>query len=316
MPPLDAFTTPGNWYKGNLHTHTSNSDGKLTPEQVADWYRKRGYDFLSMTDHLVYTDGSALSADEFLVIDGIEFHGRDPAVGGEYHVVGLGSGIERALAGWSEGDSAQQTIDLIVEAGCMAILAHPYGLGQTAHDLLSLRGFLGLEIFNSMFNWMAKGLSVVHWDNLLDAGQRLWGLAVDDSHWNVEDAGEGWIMVKAAALTEEDILNAVRAGQFYATRGPEIVDLRMEDNTLEVVCSPVVEINFTCNRYWGRRVRASEGATLNEASFTLRGGVTYVRVECIDERSRQAWSNPLYIELGSQLQQVEQVTIGCGSEKR
>ena len=39
------------WFKGNLHTHTTDSDGQMSPDDCAALYRGRGYDFLSLTDH-------------------------------------------------------------------------------------------------------------------------------------------------------------------------------------------------------------------------------------------------------------------------
>ena len=36
----------GRWYKGNTHTHTLNSDGDSTPDDVVRWYREHGYQFL------------------------------------------------------------------------------------------------------------------------------------------------------------------------------------------------------------------------------------------------------------------------------
>ncbi|MEQ1923708.1 MAG: hypothetical protein ABL952_14475, partial [Pyrinomonadaceae bacterium] len=39
------------WYKGNTHTHTLNSDGESSPEDVVKWYRDAGYNFLFVTDH-------------------------------------------------------------------------------------------------------------------------------------------------------------------------------------------------------------------------------------------------------------------------
>ncbi len=68
------------------------------------------------------------------------------------------------------------------DRSCIAILAHPYGLGQTAQDLLRLEGVTALEIFNATFNWMAKGLSTVHWYGLLNRGRCWRGLTVDDAH--------------------------------------------------------------------------------------------------------------------------------------
>ena len=39
------------WYKGNIHTHTTESDGDADPEKVVGWYRRHGYDFLVLSDH-------------------------------------------------------------------------------------------------------------------------------------------------------------------------------------------------------------------------------------------------------------------------
>ena len=57
-----SFEVPdwaGRWYKGNTHTHTTESDGDSPPEYVARWYRDHGYDFLVLSDHNVFTDPAA-----------------------------------------------------------------------------------------------------------------------------------------------------------------------------------------------------------------------------------------------------------------
>jgi hypothetical protein len=41
------------WYKGNTHAHSVWSDGSHLPEQVVDWYKQHGYQFLVLTDHNV-----------------------------------------------------------------------------------------------------------------------------------------------------------------------------------------------------------------------------------------------------------------------
>ncbi|MCA9214688.1 MAG: DUF3472 domain-containing protein [Planctomycetales bacterium] len=45
------------WWKGNLHTHSLWSDGNDFPEMIADWYRKRGYHFLALSDHNILGEG-------------------------------------------------------------------------------------------------------------------------------------------------------------------------------------------------------------------------------------------------------------------
>ena len=68
-------------YKGNLHTHTLNSDGDSTPDEVVRWYREHGYDFLVLTDHNFVTEVDGLNAvqgapGKFLVVRGEEVTSR------------------------------------------------------------------------------------------------------------------------------------------------------------------------------------------------------------------------------------------------
>ena len=46
-----AFTAPGRFWRGNLHTHSTRSDGVLSPQEVCRRYPDEGYDFLALTDH-------------------------------------------------------------------------------------------------------------------------------------------------------------------------------------------------------------------------------------------------------------------------
>lgn len=46
------------YWKGNLHTHSFWSDGDDFPEMIADWYRRHGYHFLTLSDHNVLSEGS------------------------------------------------------------------------------------------------------------------------------------------------------------------------------------------------------------------------------------------------------------------
>lgn len=59
-------------YKANLHTHTTDSDGRLTPEEAVAHYKKHGYSILAITDHLYMRDRSSLNTEDFVVISGYE----------------------------------------------------------------------------------------------------------------------------------------------------------------------------------------------------------------------------------------------------
>ena len=72
----DFFKNKGNWYKGNLHTHTTHSDGDLSPKEMAARYRDKGYDFLAITDHDRCPEGTEwerwLATVPLLLIPGVE----------------------------------------------------------------------------------------------------------------------------------------------------------------------------------------------------------------------------------------------------
>src|SRR5687767_4903986 len=107
------------WYKGNTHTHTLNSDGDSTPDEVVRWYREHGYQFLVLTDHNYLTSVDGLNAlhgadERFLVIPGEEVTDRfgDKPI----HVNGLN--LEKLVApqgGTSVADTIQRDVDAIVE---------------------------------------------------------------------------------------------------------------------------------------------------------------------------------------------------------
>jgi hypothetical protein len=194
----------------------------------------------------------------------------------------------------------QEAIDRLTEAGGLVSLAHPYWLGQMSKDLMALKGFFGLEIDNGGCDLEeAKGYSVVHGDDLLADHRRLGGLAVDDAHWTngTQQAGMGWVWVKAPALEPGAILLAREQGCYYASCGPEIHDVYLDrgGKRVHVRCSPSVAADFVGSGRWSHRKWAAPGETLAEASHRLKGCQQYMRVACRDGASRWPWSNPLFL---------------------
>lgn len=294
----NPFQVPGNWYKGNLHTHTTASDGTYTAEAHIRGYREKGYHFLAITDHAVaVTDFERPASGDFLVLSGMEVDARDAESGRNYHfVVPEAKALAPRWSPLSEEMSPQEVLDAIREGGGLAILAHPYWSGLTLTDMLAVEGYIGLEVFNTVCERMTgRGSSGVHWDDLLEAGRTPMGFATDDAHCNrtyMSEVFQGWIMVKALCLEEESILESIRRGRFYSSSGPTIGNVEIEDGVVRVSSSPVVTINFICDHTLGKQICATYGDTLAEGEYALRGRETYVRVECIDWLGRTAWSNP------------------------
>jgi len=287
------FAAPGNWYRGNLHLHTTASDGRRTPRAAAAWYRAHGYDFVAVTDHDALIPVAGLAQPGFLVLPGMEVHPGRTELGEPYHVVAVGLRREAAVARESD---VQQAIDALRDAGAFVWLAHPHWLGLTLLELARLRGYAGLEVYNTTCARFAKGLGAAQWDDLLARGRLLWGLAVDDTHWEGRDWGRGWVMVKATELTPEAIVEALAAGRFYATQGPEIYEVTVASQELYVRCSPVQSITCVSLAGWGSYALApARGPLLTEARFPLRHERVYLRVECSDSRGRTAWSQPVML---------------------
>lgn len=103
-------------------------------------------------------------------------------------------------------------------------------------------------------------------------------------------------MVKAAELTQSAIMEALSAGRFYASQGPEIHDLQGSSTEVHIRCSPVARINaVSLNGSGGRQVATSPDQLVTEASISLNSPSRYVRVEITDLQGRSAWAQPIRI---------------------
>lgn len=285
----NMWNDKGIWLKGNTHTHTISSDGKCTPGELALEYKRHGYDFVFLTDHDKRTMPEK-TIEKPLLIPAEEvacsFKGYD------YHFVCLGLKKE-----WTAGScrSPMQVLARARREKAFIVQAHPYWCGAPSHKCVYQGGLTcpGVEVYNKVCDRMiAKGYSSVHWDDLLDAGHRILGFAVDDTHLHSDIAG-GWIMVKARSCAPDAILTAIRNGNFYSSQGPEIKSIVIRGREIKLVCSPVTRINFITNRAGGSSICAVT-PKLTEAVWTVSKGNTYARIELVGASGKIAWSNPIY----------------------
>ena len=299
---VNPFREEGRWFKGNVHTHSTASDGTRTPEQLVEIYSDAGYDFLSITDHSVVTDVEGLGDPSFLLIPGEEMcigrtHANQP-----YHLVALGIQETLPFRDFDRDLNPQLVIDHVNDAGGIAILAHPYWSGLNHRDMMEIDGYHGVEIYNTGCDFERNtGVSASHIDGIIVSGRRPWIYAVDDHHGAERpllplDAAVAWIMVKSKSLRADDILSSIRRGLFYSSTGPEIRDITIDDEgVISVECSPAKEISFVSTPSLGIKYYA-EGSPLTSASYRGRLGETYVRIEVTDYAGGRAWSNPIYNE--------------------
>lgn len=297
-----AFPVANSWFRGNLHTHSNISDGRLEPRGVVELYKEQGWDFLALTEHEVFTHWKEFNDESFLIMPGIEVGVGAPGPYQCHHIVGIHQGKGHAEHLVSNDNSelwgvegAQRAIDELAQKGYFSIYCHPVWSRIQFEEIEHLQRFCALEIYNhGCAVEDHTGHALYYWDAFLRRGVKIWGVATDDSHqWNKDYCG-GWVMVSAPSLTVRDIGDALLLGQFYSSNGPVITDYGVKDGQVYVTCSPAQSIHFVAFERRGRSYHAADGGTITSASHSLHGDEKYVRVEVIDEWGRTAWTNPIF----------------------
>jgi predicted metal-dependent phosphoesterase TrpH len=304
--PQDTAGTT--WFKGNTHTHTLESDGDSPPEEVAAWYRNRGYNFLVLSDHNVRTDPERyreLFTDEFILIPGEEVSSSYDSR--PVHINGINiNDVVVAQRGDSLVDTIQRNVDAIREVQGAPHINHPnFGWAFGAEELAQVSDDRLLEIYNghpSVHNdggGDALGMEAV-WDYLLTRGKRIYGIAVDDAHHfqqigrEFANPGRGWVVVRAASLDPLSIVTALEAGRFYASTGVEIDDVVVDGRRLAVHIRPNGSFKFT-TRFIGAGGRVLLESGENPAVYELDGPEVYVRAVVRDSGGWRAWVQPAFV---------------------
>ena len=302
-----AFTAKGRFWRGNLHTHSTRSDGVLSPEEVCRRYKAEGYDFMALTDHFVgaygypIVDAVPMRDAGFTTILGAELHSGAMANGELWHILAVGLPADFApsnspsfvpVAGQETG---AEIAARAVAAGAFVAIAHPQWSGLTLADASTITAAHAVEIYNhgcAMGCDRPDGFAIA--DLLLTEGRKLTLIATDDAHFSEPDHFGGWVMVKAEANEPEALLSALKAGHFYSSQGPELRDVRIEGGKLIVECSAVSSIVALG---WGTGAKAVHGhsMTRGEVSLDRLNNSPWIRAAVIDAAGKRAWSNPIWL---------------------
>jgi len=295
MRSVHPFSLPGRWFRGNVHAHSTRSDGTVSVSQRCAGYRRAGYDFLVLTDHDLTGPVDEFCGEGFLTIPGAELHPDNPYGGERYHILALG--VRENMD--ARAMHVLKVLEAIGAQGGIAVMAHPYWSGHQLSDYQPLRPlYCGIEIYNHTAHRLNNtGYAELLWDAHLDRLGSAWGFANDDSHRGDEEVGGGWNMVRAGALDEGSILQAMRTGAFYATQGPMIENIAVQSEgsrpQLFVRCSEARRISFKGRAHTGAVFQAAPGSMLREARYLAAGDEQFIRIEVEDPRGLKAWSNPI-----------------------
>ena len=305
-----APATTLRWYKGNTHTHTINSDGDSTPDDVVRWYREHGYNFLVLTDHNFLTSVDGLNAlhgadGKFLVVKGEEV--TELFEEKSLHINGLDVSHEvPPQGGTSVVDVLQRNVDAIRRADGVPHINHPnYRWSITADELKQVRNNKLFEIYNGHPMVNAEGGGGVPgleevWDAILSSGIRLYGIAVDDAHTfkdmgnpAVAGPGRGWVVVRAAKLEARALLEAMERGDFYASTGVELADYQVTPAEMTVSVMPTTYSKYRIQFIGENGVLLQESHDA-QATYAFTGSERYVRAKVIESNGAIAWCQPAF----------------------
>lgn len=305
-PPHFAETLDeGTFQRGNIHTHTKWSDGDRPPKDVYAWYRSHGYQFLAITDHdnRVSPDTFAiLEKPGFVIISGEEVTmnvGDKPV-----HVNGLCT--QKTIGGGrfpTKRAALVHALESVHAQGGSALVNHPnFGWSLGIEDVREARGAEMLEIWSGhpFVNTDGDAERPSHeaiWDTLLDSGEAIAGVAVDDSHHlgmvkkpeSAARPGKGWVQVFAPKPDRDAICEGLAKGRHYASSGVTLTRIRVTKDKLSVwVKEEGASVEFIGNG--GKvfaKVPSGEGG---EASYELRGEERYVRARITLPNGKKAWT--------------------------
>lgn len=248
--------------RGQLHCHTVNSDGRLRPNELADLYASKGYDFWTITDHNCIT--------------------REPSnnrmiwMGNSYeHTASFHACLYRVSHLYSLGEPLNTLGYKVWSEGGYVDYAHPDWnpdafpyMYQTDAMVSSIQMVNFVEVVNEGFQTTRP------FDLMLSMHRRVWAIAVDDLH-NLTHLNLGYVEVLARARNADSIWNALRRGNFYATNGPRANLCLSQDGLIRFETDVPAHLMFFGNH----GVILKQDSSVNLLTYRIKGDESYVRCE-------------------------------------
>ena len=322
----------GNFYKANLHCHTNVSDGCLSPEEVKQAYMSRGYSVVAFTDHNVLISQNHLTDENFVALNGYEiniFSGAaktchlcfvalspDNLTQVCYHREKYLTGNTvryKDLLRYDESlpdyervytpEKISEAMQMARDAGFFVTYNHPNWSMEGPEEYLNYHGMHAMEIHNT--GCLRSGYPEYNekeYDQILRHGEQIFCIAADDNHndypldSHLSDSFGGYIMIKAEKLDYKTITDAMLAGNFYASQGPEIYDLWVENDMVHITCSPVQKIVLSGDQRKTAYAFVPEGETLTAVVLPLNKDHKYFRLTLTDEKGKKANTNAYFMD--------------------
>lgn len=321
-----------NFYKVNLHCHTTISDGKLSPEEVKELYKSNGYSAVAFTDHDVFIPHPELCDENFIALNGYEMEVNAPAPeetpfkhkktchicfvalspdnltqacwNREKYVPNC-SLPSKHLVKFDENEPDYERVyshegisDIMNRsraAGFFVSYNHPTWSFESYPEYIGYNGMHAMEIVNN--SCLTLGYDEHNervYDDMLRSGKRIFCTATDDNH-RLDDSCGAYVMVAAEKLGYTELTDGLLTGNFYASEGPEIKALWYENGVMHIETSPVASIRAVCGRRHAVNIRAGE-EPLTKGDFKVLEDDIYVRFIVTDEHGKKAYTNAYFID--------------------
>ena len=328
------ISNEGEFYKANIHSHSTCSDGRFTPEELKEMYKAKGYSVLAYTDHGRLHPQDHLTDDEFLALNGLEIclSSQPNKEAPDYNVrkncdIGLiaPAGVTETYnypekrgafnpdfnradpaTGIAPTYSPLYVWDIMQnfrQLGYFVIHNHPSWSMERYDDYIQYHGMHAMEVMNN--GCISTGVFEYNeeiYQQMLEKGERIWCVAGDDNHnkllpGRLDDSFGAWTMIKAKKLDYQSVMDALFAGSFYASEGPEIKEMYVDDeNVLHVKTSPVQWIRINSANRTRKLVIDNDGGLVSEATMPLNKHQKFVRVTILDDNGKRAYSNAYYMD--------------------
>ncbi len=270
--------------KGNVHSHTTRSDGDYDVDTLRTLYAANGYGFIAVTDHRRYYKN------EDSCLNGCEYNcylAGEPPI--QFHLLALDNGTS-AIAHddttlsqlyYTTLDEVQALIDLLKAAGNMVFVAHPKDSKIPIQLLKTLKNYDGIEVYNAKADSDASD----YFDALLEL-RDIQCLAVDDAHR--QSVGGKTLFYKGYIVIEDGLapLEALVSGRYYSSTGVRINTITVKKRTVQVQA----EGKVTLYLYTSLR----ECRLYSNASVHLPREIVAFRAVCRQE-DKKAWTNLIYV---------------------
>lgn len=318
------------FYKANLHCHSTNSDGRLTPEQIKEKYMAEGYSIVAYTDHEHLIDNSHLSDDNFLAITACEIaikqypnqstlknlsmkvchlnlYAKDeknvdtPCYNSVYdHFINddIRNKIVHSCGEYDRQygpEGISEIIRIANSKGFLVSYNHPRWSLENAADYLGYEGLWAVEIYNH--GCTSKGMynyAINAYDDFLRIGKKMACTACDDNHNSKDDCFGGFVMINADFLDYKSIIQAMENHNMYSSMGPYIHELYIENMVAYITVS---DAEFVAMSTMGRRVQVQ---SINGKECTLKFDIKesdgYIRFDVVDRLGKRANTCAYFID--------------------